>query len=332
MRNTKNRYFILFVAVFSYSWTQAANYLPNSYNGVAITPHTVYGLMPPIDTQLESKINIWLQNNSSLVDQLLNIGNPTAWQHKWQGDSDLLKQYGYKNLSHDGYVASIPETDYLFKISGPKHQVLSMLATKGLVDEKLLQDNQYLNEQVAKRLQGQTLPTYQTASRAAYYLLLKSLLEKNRYQHLRVPETFLLFVPGHDKNVSDGNVILVQKMVDNLHEQGILNISNGAIKELYEVIVLAGLWNVKDNLLVSKSGDMFITNGLHVIGFEEYPNMSSKHFFHKNKKIFDQNRIRGIKGLMDLFASDSSKIALIKELIENDNRLSDCDKSELLKD
>jgi hypothetical protein len=287
--------------------------------------------MPPIDTQLESKINIWLQNNSNLVDQLLNIGNPTAWQQKWQTDSDLLRRHGYKNLSHDGYVANIPETDYLFKISGPKHQVLSMLATKGLVDEKLLQNDQYLNEQVAKRLQGQSLPTYQTASRAAYYLLLKSLFEKNRYQHLRVPETFLLFVPGHDENVSDGNVILVQKMIDNLHEQNMLNVSKDAIKELYDVIVLAGLWNIQDNLLVNKSGDMFITNGLHVIGFEEYPNMSSKHFFHKNKKVFDQNRVRGIRGLMNLFASDSSKIALIKDLIKSDNRLSDCDKSELLK-
>lgn len=310
---------------------QADHHVPDSYHGVTISAHSIHDLMPSLPHAAKLRVQQWLaQGGKLLVDQLAQFDDPSRWQLKLQNDLALLQNAGYENLSSTSYVVRIPDTPFLFKIAGPKYRVLGMLATKGVYDESLLENDNYLHRQILQRLGHEGFATYHTAGRAAYYLLIKQLLEaKKPFQYVAVPRTYLMYIPGHKKDASDNNVMLIQEFVPGQtllkkRPELIALLPNRAIDELYEVVVATGLWNIKDNLLVSKDGQLVFTNGLNLTGFEEYPNTSSKDFFHRNAQRFYKNQALGIKSLMQLFASDPAKVNYIKSIISSDNRLCHC--------
>ncbi len=304
--------------------------VPKTYHGVKITPHTLYGLMPSIPHALKIKIDEWLYQlgGQEVVRRLALLGNPAVWQQKWEDDTSMLAQHSYKNYSSDGYVLKMPN-GHLIKIAGPKHRLLSMLATKGVTDHALLSDEDQFNELVREHLAGDIFATYQTASRAAHYLLAAEFLKKRAFDYIAIPHTYVRYVPGNKKDVSDENIMLIQEYVSGQTQlvnkpELISLLPNRAIAELYDVIVATGMWNIKSDILVNKTGQLVLKNGLHVVGFEGYPNTSSKDFFHRNKERFHKNQILGVKSLMELFASDQAKINYIKSLVQDDARLCRC--------
>ncbi len=328
------RILIIFICIqgaFGALFLNARFKVPKTYHGVKITPHTLYGLMPSMPHALKVKVDEWLYQlgGQDVVRQLAALSNPMAWHQKRERDANFLAQHNYKNYSSGDYVLKMPNNGHLVKIAGPKHRLLGMLATKGVVDRTLLADDAKFNELIKEHLGNDTFATYQTASRAAHHLLASELLKNRSFDYVAIPHTYVRYIPGNKKDVSDENIMLVQGYVagqTRLSDKPdlISLLPNRAIDELYDIIVSTGIWNIKDDILVNKDGQLVLKNGLHIVGFAEYPNTSSKDFFHRNKDRFAKNQILGVKSLMHLFASDQTKIDYIKSLIEGDERLCLC--------
>lgn len=303
--------------------TALAEYLPNTLKGIAITPFTLEQLAPKMPSKVQKQINAWLEQPDThiLMHHVSVFSSPDNWARDMQQSRELLEQLGYENMSKNNYAARIPGTDFVFKIDGHKNRVLSMLANKGILDADTIPD-EVITKYVANLHET---PTYQTASRMAYYLVLKDRMHKHGYKYVHLPESYLVHIPGKPHTVQDGNLFIVQKIVPHafkLYEypEFAKSLSAGVIEELYDAVVSVGLWNISNNILMHKNGSIYVTCSVDLVGLTEPKNASAKDFFHKNKDRFDENVYLGLKSLLTLFSSEQNK-AHIARLIKADKRL-----------
>jgi hypothetical protein len=304
--------------------------LPDSVKGVKITPSSLMQVAPRIPVGLKGQLNNWfaMQGTKELLDHLVQFSDVHMWEQDRDANNALLAQAGYENLSPNGYSAHIPGVDYIFKIAGQKDRLISMLATKGIVlDAAQQQDDALLHVYVSQFIPF-VLPTYQTASRMAYYLLLKERAREKGYKHVRIPESYLVNVPGKPQTVEDADVMFIQKTVPGsqmlVHNPERADaLSKKAIKELVDAVISVGLWNVQKNILVSDKDDVYLICNVDLVGLRQPKNSSAKDFFHKSKERFDENVYVGLVGLLDLFKDDAEKASYIQKRIKKDKRLED---------
>lgn len=302
-------------------------FLPQKVQGVSILPTSLMQLVPRIPRSLSRELNNWLAKPQTMemLDRLATFSSLEQWQDDYRKGKEALADAGYSNLSSNGYAAHIAGTDYIFKIAGPKDRLISMLATKGTVLNSAQQEDDRLVQIAADRL-SEPSPTYQTASRMAYYLLLRERSRKKRYRHVHLPESYLINIPGKIQNVEDGNVMFIQKvvpravnLVDYPDRASIVSLS--ALAELYDAVVATGLWNIGKSILVCDNEKVHIICNVDLVGLIEPKNSSAKDFFHRSKEKFDENVYLGLHSLLNLFKNDTKRIAYIKHRIKDDNRL-----------
>lgn len=304
--------------------------LPNTYKGVQITPHTIFDLMPKMEQDIGNKVCAWLHEVKvqDMLHRLTNIHSLVDWQQERAAQEAHMESIGYHNISHNNYTARIPGVPYLFKIAGPKNRLMSMLATQGI---NTFDSNETSFHEALEKLNNQVTPTYQTASRAAYYLLLKD----KHYMYVNVPLTYLMRISQKKGSIADDNAFIVQAFIPDavklVEKQDLIKqLPRRAADELYDAVVTTGIWNLRDTILINPKGDLLLTSGLHIVGPEQPANTSAMDFFHKNKDRFDTNVLVGLKQLIDLFESNSNLKSYIKAHIKRDNRLPKRTKDSLL--
>lgn len=304
--------------------------LPNRYRGVQITAHTIFDLMPKMAQDSGNKVCAWLHGAKvqDMLHRLTDIHSLVDWQQERAAHDTYMESVGYHNISGNNYTARIPGVSYLFKVAGPRNRLMSMLATQGI--SKFDNDEASFREAL-KKLNNQITPTYQTASRAAYYLLLKD----KHYAYVKIPLTYLMRISQKKRSIADDNAIIVQEFIPDtvklIEKQDLIKqLPRRAVDELYDAVITTGIWNLRDTILINPRGDLFLTAGLHIVDLEQPANTSAMDFFHKNKDRFDANVLVGLKQLIDLFESNGALKSYIKDRVKHDGCLPKRTKDALL--
>ncbi len=246
---------------------------------------------------------------AALLKELLRFqfANQKELNNKRAQDNQQIQQADLKNESTWNYVFRVPEMDYYAKIAGPENRAQSALMEKGVWPGQ--QSNQDILEEV---LSGK-IPTYQTASRAAYFLILKELIKKKKLKHIDVQDTHLVYYPGVPEDVQDKYVLVLEKALPKTARQltsaDTKQLPGVVLKELVEAIIRGGLWSIKENVYLDGKT-------LRIVDLEQPNNSAPKHFFHKDKTRYDGNITTGIDHLLDLLAGDMQRLQLVRTLVE----------------
>ncbi|MEX0849232.1 MAG: hypothetical protein WD055_03310 [Candidatus Dependentiae bacterium] len=288
--------------------------VPDSYQGQKITPQSLFDLTPQVPEEVQVRLTQWISEpkTTKLLNQLIPFNRFPNWRGQMQLNTRVLQAAGDRNTSQLNYVLKIPTMDYMVKISGPLNRLQSILITKGIWP------GQPISAAVARSLK--VIPTYQTASRAAYYLILKELIDKKGLKHISVPETHLVFAPhAPEKDIQDEYVFILQKAIPQsakkINSTLAKNLSKNAIQDLVEAIIGAGLWNINNNIFVDNNNKMHII--IHLTDFEQPNNSHPDNFFHKDKGRYYGNARAGLEELLNLFQGNDEQLIYIKELIED---------------
>ncbi len=288
--------------------------VPDSYNGQKIRPNTIYDLANQnysLPAEARTEFGKWSTEpaNEALLKELLRFkfANIQELKSKREQDNQKITEAGLKNESQWNYVFQIPKTDYYAKIAGPVNRWQSALMEKGVWP------GQQPNQQIVEEVLAGEIPTYQTASRAAYFLILKELIKNKNLKHVAVQDTHLVYYPGAPELVQDDYVLVLEKALPKdakkLTSDDAKKLPDETLKELVQAIIGAGLWSIKDNIYLAG-------NTLHIVDLEQPNNTAPKEFFHKNKTRYDGNINAGIEHLLDLLAGDQNKLQLVRTLVE----------------
>lgn len=295
----------------------ADHQIPNSYQGKPITSGTIYDLTQqasPLPEQSRQKLNNWFQKDGTeaLLRQLLrfNFANGAEFRLKGQQDKQLIANNGLTNESAWNYVFGVPDMNYHVKIAGPVNRIQSALMERGIWP------GQPVPGDIAQEVLQGKIPTYQTASRAAYFLILKEFLDKNKLQLVDVLPTHLVYYPGVPEDVSDNYAVILEsdlsKNAQKITASNRNDISDDMLAQLIQTIIGAGLWSIEGNIFLDKN-----TNKLYVVDLEQPNNSAPKDFFHKDATRYYGNINAGLEGVLNIFAGDDAKLQLVRKLIES---------------
>ncbi len=294
----------------------AAHNVPDSYHGQQIRVGTVDDLIKqasPLSEQVRIGFDAWSQEDAkrALLKQLLHFrfANVNEYRAKMAQDNALIAQNGLSNESKWNYVFGVPKLGYHIKIAGPVNRIQSALMEHGIWPGQ-----QPSPDVLARILSGET-PTYQTASRAAYFLILKEFLNRTKLKHITIPETHLVYYPGVPENVRDDYVLILEKDLPadlvKITSGLAKNLSNEMLSELIQTIIAAGLWSINDNLFLDKK------EKIYVVDLEQPNNSAAQDFFHKDKARYYGNINAGLEGLLQLLQGDNNRLRLAKIFIES---------------
>lgn len=284
--------------------------VPNTFSGKVISIDNLEQLLPTLPPTEQASVNAWLNKpeTEKLLEQLLAFKSFPDWQTKKKADDALLSALKLPNLSTSNYVFKIPEQNLVVKIAGPANRLQSVLAAHGF----------WPGEQPTKPITK--VDTFQTASRAAYYLILKELIEKQGLHYIDAPETYLVRFPSSSKSIDDEHAFILQKALPagakQLTPELAKTLSDEAVRETVLAIIGGGLWSIKNNLFLDPA-----TNKLHVVvhlvDIEQPNNSAPADFFHKDPVRYYGNLRAGLEEFIDLFAGNPEKLHLIRSLIES---------------
>ncbi len=295
----------------------AAHHIPNTYQGKQITPATIYDLTQqasPMPAQARQKLDNWLQKDATktLLAQLLRFkfADGNQFRAKGQQDKQLIASNGLTNESAWNYVFGVPGMNYHIKIAGPINRIQSALMERGIWPGQPVPNN------IAQEILAGSIPTYQTASRAAYFLILKEFLDKNKLQRVDVLPTHLVYYPGVPEDVSDNYAVILEsdlsKDAQKITRENRSDISDDMLTQLVQAVIATGLWNIEGNIFLDKK-----TDKLYIMDLEQPNNSAPKDFFHKDASRYYGNINAGLEGVLNIFAGDDAKLQLIRGLVES---------------
>ncbi len=298
-------------------FTAAGYIVPDSYANQKIGPDSIYDLVNqnyPLPKEARIKFDKWTAKpeTAALLSELLRFKfiSTQELRNKQAEDNQRIGQSGLENKSKANYVFRVPNMDYYVKIAGPGNRAQSALMERGVWP------GQQPNSDILKEVLSGKIPTYQTASRAAYFLILKKLIKNKKLKHIDVQDTHLVFYPGVPEDVQDKYVLVLEKALpktaQKLTSGDAKQLPNETLlKELVQAIIGAGLWSIIDNVYLD--GET-----LRIVDLEQPNNSAPKDFFHKNKTRYDGNMTAGIEHLLDLLEGNSEKLQFVRTLIETD--------------
>lgn len=221
-------------------------HVPNSYNGIPITADTMYILSSeysPLPSPARRQLDQWLAqpDNKELLKHLLefHFENQQAFSKKFGLDNQRIQQSNIRNESMANYVFRVPNLDYFIKIAGPANRMQSAFMERGIWP------GQQPSKAILDEVIAGSIPTYQTASRAAYFFILEELKRKKHLGHIAVQDTHLIYYPGAHGKPDDNRVLILEKALPNnlqkLTHTNIKELSHETLRELVEAIIGAGL-------------------------------------------------------------------------------------------
>lgn len=306
----------------------------NTFKGKVINQDSIVHLANkyfPMPENLKQKVIEWIEedNNMQLLEQLAAFPAALSLSNfKNTFDKSTLVQLGIKNLSKHNYVFEIPCAQAFIKIGGPSNRLATLIRSTGINPydrerNKKLQEKGLIIDAI-----DQEIPTYQTISRMAYYLLVKEAVDKLKSEHIKIPKTYLFRLPGKPDIVSDNNYILVQERVKGIQSANANNLaqlSEEAIHHLCKIAVTTGvLWGVSYSNLGMKeeNGKMII----YLTDLEQPNNSNPLKFFHGNSAKVESNVSVGNNRLDKMFLEackqnpsekTATNLAILRSLIKN---------------
>jgi len=295
---------------------QLAPQVPNTYNGTPITPDSLYLLTSEyaaLPSQTHAELNEWLDksDNKELLKQLMyfKFNDAQAFSKKYSDDNQRIDTAGLQNKSRFNYVFKLPNLDYFIKIAGPSNRAQSALMERGIWP------GQHPSQDIFNDVISGAIPTYQTASRAAYYLILKELIKDKDLDHIALQDTHLVYYPGASGKPDDNNVFILEKALPNtvqpLTLERIKTVPQETLEDLVDAIIGAGLWSLEGNMFVDKDGQM-----LYLIDLEQPNNSAPKDFFHQDPVRYYGNINAGLEQLLDMLQGDADRLRFVRSLIE----------------
>lgn len=303
------------------NWLQrtftASPRIPNTYDGRAITAASIYPLMTaqsPLSSQDQITLNEWLKKpkNKNVLEQLLqfHFETPEELSEKAKRDNKALRSAGLRNQSRSNYVFRVPGLDYYIKIAGPMNRAQSTLMELGIWP------GQKANVEQFNQVLAGSIPTYQTASRAAYYLALKQLINSKNLNTIGLQKTHLMHYPASAKSSDDNYALVLEKAlpknVKKLTAQNIKTIPNESLTDLVNAIIGVGLWSIKDNVFMDTNGKL-----LYLVDLEQPNNSAPKDFFLKDPVRYYGNINAGLEELLALMKGDPKRLDFVRQLIES---------------
>lgn len=263
----------------------------------------MFGEIPKLPTATVEQINHWLASEPEIMRRLIVQDSELAdFRAIHRANNEYLSQRGIKNHSHSNYVFECPAApEYFIKVSGPINRLVNIIVANGKWPSTTKTEDLKTLRRVV---------TYQTISSLPTYFLYLRLKKESPLQHVYIPNTYLVHVPGTDESLSDGNYIIVQEkvsLVDSAQEQKLLKALSGEqLCEVVRVVCACGLWDTNGKI-------KFATDGRIVIVDLEQPNTSNPL---RGLNITDQNRLliniqTGISALLTFFKDDKVRTELI---------------------
>ena len=309
----KQLYISIILALPTALFSAAGGDVPNSYNGTPITAETLYTVAPPLPDAARTTLESQLAKPEMrlLLAKLLAFDSFPAWRDKMAADNTALAQAGMPNESKWNYVFKLPDTEFVIKIAGPLNRLQSVLMAHGF----------WPGEKPTTPISK--VDTYQTASRAAYYLILKQLIAQEHLQYVKVPETYLVHLPNCAKTIDDEHVFVLQKALpasaQKLTPESAQTLSDEVVSELVQAIIGGGLWNnMQDNLFLDTESDKDHPV-IQFVDLEQPNNSAPADFFHKDATRYYGNVRFGIEELLKLFVGNPEKLALVRALVETNS-------------
>lgn len=312
---------ILMLSILTLSSLINANF---EYNGQQLTPENLYEFTPKANEEITASLKESFQNNPKLT-ALLN--NPKTWSQAHLRQRLLLNylRHNFNGQSDSSYVFTLAQdSNVVVKISGHVHRLVNLLRDRLGEQEGfygLLKGN--LSEEDVDKIDANA-PTYQTASRVAYYLLIKQFLANHpEIQDLNTPEIYLVTLDGTN-NVADTNAVVLQtKLGDIIYLEEYLKenkLSEETVIHLAQLISECGLWNIQNNLFVHE-------NKVVVLVDTQQPNKacpSAAFFRPTNKNQFNDdyewNTMTGLIQLFELLKTTGQE-DLLREFVKNNEKL-----------
>lgn len=268
---------------------------------------------------------LWIDEHNDLLTYLARMPHPlSTWPDKYQNGNWHLHQQGIKNYGFTNYIFKIPHTNFWVQIGGPKHRIRNIYSYNTHQNSywytEIFRHWEFRNNFLLDALE--IVPTYQTISRFANYLLLKEAIENLTCNHIRIAPTYLVHIAHFGYLLCDDHYVVVQEHIPNLVRikdapDRIHKIGNTALTELFQVICNTGYWNIRNGLYIDQD------NNLVLLDYEQRNIENPEDFFCKDRHAFEQCVINGIKELANIHLKPYSqkKYTQLLFLIATDNEL-----------
>ena len=125
--------------------------------------------------------------------------------------------------------------------------------------------------------------TYQHISRMAAYLLFLEAHKKNNFSKVKMPEMYLVHVPGRPKEVSDRNYIMLEKKLVSLED--LKDVTQEEEQQLQNAIKATGIFSINTDNCKRDTTD----NTIVILDTEQPNNSLPTEFFHQNEKVIQGN-------------------------------------------
>ena len=286
-------------------------------DGSPLTCDVVQAWAPRLSEDEEELIGDWLVSHPELIERLIvqDVAPSERISKCVETKEWLDTQEDLKNLARSNFIFEDPSGKYVIKISSYTSRLQNQIMAAG-IPAYFTKVSPEVLEQVA------ACDTFQTVSYIPTFLRYQELKQDRGLDHLHVPETFLMHVPGRPQELCDSNYVIVQKKDDLLRREDVLARLPSLTKEqIYETVLLifyCALWNMRTNLQIGTGGTI-IVNDL------EQPNVTSPEGFYlqevRRKKSlpffgkarFKRNVEAGIRELYELFDPAGVQAQWIKE-------------------
>lgn len=241
----------------------------------------------------------WIEHNADFLGYLARMPHPLSdWSQKYSNANWHLHKRTIKNHAYTNYVFQIPGTTWWIQIGGPKHRVRNVYTYN-------TQKNSYDYVEIAKHWElrnsnmlnsFEVVPTYQTISRFAIYLLLQEAIDALGCTHVHAAPTYLVHIPGYATHVCDEEYFVVQEHVEGIVRlrdvpERVKNIMPETVKELFNVIRHTGFWNVKNGVYINSNNDLVL------LDYEQRNIENPTDFFYKDVMSFDTGVHNGLQEL-----------------------------------
>lgn len=267
----------------------------------------------------------WIEEHAQDLQYLAATPEPLSyWADKKYTSKKLLKSLGIENRGSNNFVFKVEGTDWWIKISGPLRRLINIYiyntGNNPFARSEYALHNEFSNREFLDSFE--VVPTFQTISRFANYLLCNDVVDRNQITKVYFPDIYLVHIPGTPTQICDDNYLIVEKEVPNIanicdHPRSSLGLDKKGIKQLYTVITQGGIFDFNgENLRIDDE------NNLVFIDLEQAIVENPIDFFNKNKDVFEHRVFSGISSFVAThLEKETAEYEYIRSLVMNDETL-----------
>lgn len=319
-----HRHFLFFGLVAWYIVRASILFGQNTYHGNLITPETLSLCIQPLPPDAKVVID-WIEAHAADMRYLAALPTPlSSWADKKVEGKSILADLGIKNQGNNNFVFKVPNSNWWIKIGGPLRRIVNIYVfntgKNPFIPREYERHQEFGNATLLNTFKR--VSTYQTISRFANFLRCQDVIQRHAFEHVYVPEIYLVHIPGTPDTICDDNYLIVERAITNttnicgnVKEKSAF--TNTVLLELYTLITEAGIFDFNgENLHIDAQGK-FIFLDLEQ-GIVENP----ADFYNKNKESFDFYVFFGIREFVKThLTKNTPAYNFFKSLVRQDDSL-----------